>query len=82
MVISDQDIDEGLAASTISSSGGGGGGGGANTHIIKVSGPVTNLDETVVSAAPTSDSSTREVSNPQNPKIYEGKQRGNQKKCF
>ena len=59
MVISDQDIDEGLAASTISSSG------GVNTHIIKVSGPVTNLDETVLSAAPTSNSSTREVSNPQ-----------------
>ena len=78
MVISDQDIDEGLAASTISSSGGGGG--GANTHIIKVSGPVTNLDETVVSAAPTSNSSTREVSNlspviTSASKLYEGKQK-------
>ena len=75
MVISDQDIDEGLAASTISSSG------GVNTHIIKVSGPVTNLDETVLSAAPTSNSSTREVSNPQplitsTSKLYQRKQRG------
>jgi len=56
-VISDQDIDDvlqgGVASSAASTTGSssGGGGTGANTHIIRVSGPVTNLDDTVVSAA-------------------------------
>ena len=34
-----------------SESGAGGGGGGGSTHIIRVTGPVTNLDETVLSGA-------------------------------